>query len=226
MISESEFRGKYNKKNGVMPLFYWGDLFWLKYLIDNQSIVVFSLVQTYRKQRNFNRTYIIGGNGLDLLTIPVSYEGMFPELRVVRISYKEDWRKNHLKKIYYAYKNAAYFDFYWQNIEKLYQSKFEYLWEFNFEVFQFLQSLLNLSEIRTTLESIPQTAFSYRIQETPPNIIFPEYFQLFNTKFRANVSSLDLIMNLGPESKNYIKNIYLNYSDIDITKKKIHGKMK
>lgn len=197
------------KSQEVIPLFYWGDIFWLKYLLNSSNNIKFSLSQTYRKQRNFNRTYILGGNGIELLTIPVTYQGMFPKLKEVKICYKEDWPKKHLKKLYFAYKNAAFFEYFWEFIEVVYHKRLEFLWEFNFECMKVLAKILQLNDFSLTDTLIPENKFSYRLEETP-SIDFPPYFQLFTTQFIPNLSSLDLIFNLGTESKLYLKNISLN----------------
>jgi hypothetical protein len=212
------------KNSEVLPCFYWGDVLWLKYLLEHHSTAKISRVQTYRKQRNFNRAYILGGNGIDILTIPVTYEGMFPKVCEVKICYKQNWQKQHLKKIFYAYKNSAYFEHYWQIIEKVYQNTPEYLWEFNFQCIKVIQEIFQLPDFQMTEEYVPKIAFAYRIEETP-DILFPEYFQLFTKKFVPNLSFLDLIMNLGIEAKFYLKNIQLNYSELIILKKNF-GTMK
>jgi hypothetical protein len=220
MCDTKEINDKNNKKkNGVMPFFYWGDLVWLKYLIENQDIIKFSLLQTYRKQRNFNRTYLLGGNGIVVLTIPVSYEGMFPKISEIKICYKENWQKNHLKKIYYAYKNSAYFEYYWNSIEEIYKQQPEFLWEFNYLVIHWLKKHFQIQKVECTNEWLPLANFSYRLEETP-DIAFPQYYQLFSQQFISNLSSLDLLMNLGVESEQYLKNISLNYNDIKIFRKK------
>lgn len=197
------------KSQEAIPLFYWGDIFWLKDLLSNSNNIKFSLSQTYRKQRNFNRTYILGGNGIELLTIPVTYEGMFPKIKEVKICYKEDWQKKHLKKLYFAYKNAAFFEYFWEFIEVVYHKPLEFLWEFNFECIKVLAKILQLNDLSLTDTLIPENRFSYRLEETP-SIDFPPYFQLFTSQFIPNLSSLDLIFNLGTESKLYLKNISLN----------------
>jgi hypothetical protein len=206
-------KSKVNKKPGVMPIFYWGDVLWLKYFLDYQGIIKFSLKQTYRKQRNFNRTYILGGNGIDILTIPVSYQGMFPKVDEVKICYNEDWQKQHVKKIYYAYKNSAYFEYHWDSLEKIYKQKPTYLWEFNKLVIEWLQFELNLPNFEFTTDYVPEYRFAYRLEETP-EINFPVYFQLFTKRFFPNLSTIDIIMNLGMESKTYLKNIYLINNEI------------
>ncbi len=208
----------FSQNEEVIPLFYWGDILWLKYFVEHQKTIQFSLVQTYRKQRNFNRTYILGGNGIDILTIPVTYEGMFPKIHEVKISYKESWQKQHLKKIFYAYKNSAYFEYYWDSIEKVYQNQPKYLWEFNVQCLKVIQKILHLPDFQLTEEFIPKVSFAYRIEETP-KLKFSEYFQLFTQNFIPNLSFLDLIMNLGIESEEYLKNIDLNYSELKIIKK-------
>lgn len=206
----------------VLPCFYWGDVLWLKYWLECPSTAKLSIVQTYRKQRNFNRAYILGGNGIDILTIPVTYEGMFPKVSEVRISYQQNWQKQHLKKIFYAYKNSAYFEYYWHIIERVYQNTPKYLWEFNYGCAEAIREILQLSDFQITEEYVPKIAFSYRIEETP-RVRFPEYFQLFAQKFIPNLSFLDLVMNLGVEAKFYLKNIHLNYRDLVILKKKNDG---
>lgn len=190
---------KYNKNCYAVPLFYGGDILGLKYIIENDaSRVKFSVVQTYRKQRYFNRCYYLNGNGLDTLIIPVSYEGIFPSLHTVKICYKTPWQYQHLKKIYYAYKNAAFFDFLWDRLEPFYrQYQPEFLYEWNAEFYKLILGYLGKTYGGLTWDSIPEIHFPYRLEETSPKVVFPTYFQLFSSEFIANLSPLDLLMNLS-----------------------------
>lgn len=199
-------KNQFSQKATVLPLFYWGDIFWLKYWSKYPDEISFSKVQTYRKQRNFNRTYILGGNGVDKLIIPVSYEGIFPQLKEIKICYKENWQSLHLKKIYYAYKNSAFFEHYWHYIEKVYQFQPEYLWELNYECVKSLALILGWNLPPIIEDYIPEFSFSYRLEEVPP-IELPAYFQLFTKNFIPNLSSLDLIFNLGTEVQSYLNRI-------------------
>jgi hypothetical protein len=73
--------------------------------------------------------------------------------------------------------------------------------------------------VECTNEWLPLANFSYRLEETP-DIAFPQYYQLFSQQFISNLSTLDLLMNLGVESEQYLKNISLNYNDLKIFRKK------
>lgn len=190
---------KYERNRYTVPLFYGGDILGLKYIIENDaSKVQFSAVQTYRKQRYFNRCYYLNGNGLDTLIIPVSHNGVFPELHTVKICYKTPWQHQHLKKIYYAYKNAAFFDFLWDRLEPFYmQNQPEFLYEWNAEFYKLILNYLGKTYGGLSWDSIPEIRFPYRLEETPHEVNFSRYFQLFSTEFIPNLSPLDLLMNVS-----------------------------
>ena len=67
---------------------------------------------------------------------------------------------------------------------------------------------LNLDETGSLVEQIknyPKKFGDYRSKKI--NYNFNDYPQVFGNKFKSNLSILDLIFNLGPESEGYIKNL-------------------
>jgi len=130
----------------------------------------------------------------------------------VCIAYDMDWQKQHWKSICAAYRSAPYFEFYEADLESFYQEKKVLLFDFNLSLLTQIMALLDLS-------------FSYEIvgwnpdkQKRMDHLIlaksqeaenFDTYTQVFGTKFGfiPNLSILDVLFNLGPNSGAYLKKV-------------------
>ena len=108
-----------------------------------------------------------------------------------------------------AYGSAPYFIYYFDDIKKIIERKHKFLIDLNNEILFFLKDILNIkTELRNTdkyVKSYSKKIGDYRTEKI--NYNFNEYSQVFGNKFKSNLSILDLIFNLGPESEGYIKNL-------------------
>jgi len=173
--------------------------------------------ESYHKQTYRNRCIIYSANGPLSLTVPVE-QGSFHKIPIseLRIDNSRKWQQTHLRAINTAYRSAAFFEFYFDELERFFTQGFENILDLNKEL---LNSLLELLGIE---RSIGQTEyfmkeypgaddFRYTIkpknQEDFPDFNTPEYFQVFSPKygFLKDLSILDLIFNMGPEAYNYLE---------------------
>lgn len=177
--------------------------------------------ENYCKQSFRNRCEIYGPNGLQQLVIPVKKENSLKiPIRKVRIDYKTDWQKNHLKSIETAYSSSPFFDFFIDELLPYYQKKdYENLFDFNFSlqkmVFDFLEIYpkINLTLSYQKTESLEIDDFretihpKTRMREVDNSFNDVPYDQVFKEKhgFIPNLSILDLIFNLGPASLSYLE---------------------
>ena len=186
-------------------------------LEENENIIIDThehfIKQTYR-----NRYYILGANGLMHLSIPLQKWSNHTSIKDIQIDYTEDWQKQHWRSILSAYGNSPFFEFYQDELLPLFEQKQKFLLDWDNESLELLQSLLGLSSNWTLSQKYVEKneadmdlrdAFSPKSEFHHPKIKFhfEEYPQVFNDRFdfQPNLSVLDLLFNLGPETAAYLK---------------------
>lgn len=171
----------------------------------------------YVKQSYRNRSRILSSNGpLDLIVPVEKSQGCKTLLKDVRLAYHDRWNAEHWNAIRSAYNSSPYFEYYVDDIERFFTQQFDFLIDYNTELLDCILNLLKIPHTITYSENfVPlhteNQDFRYAISPkvTIPDVHFPEYSQVFDYKFgfTPNLSILDLLCNLGPESKQYLESI-------------------
>ena len=181
----------------------------------NSDLVLLEVSENYQKKSTRNRAKILGVNGIEVLSVPLK-KGKNNNLSIseVEISYQDNWQNKHLHSIKSAYGNAPYFEFYYDSIEQIINSKHKLLFELNQSLFNFINQSLDLDiEIEKTESYAKEYATSdcdlRSIKFNDPQIHGynpKKYNQVFEEKhgFIEGISILDLLMCKGPESILYI----------------------
>jgi hypothetical protein len=195
----------------VVPA-YLPNLAYMSCLIKHEQIS-FINSETYQKKSFRNRTVIYGANGVLRLTIPITHRKKKKLVdKDVEIFNTIKWQKSHWKSICSAYRSSPYFEFYQDEFISFYKYEKNKLTDFNIELIIKILKLLdhkfdykvlysnssNNEENRCLINSKEINSFN-----------FPSYTQVFSNKngFIKNLSILDLIFNLGPNSNDYLLNI-------------------
>lgn len=168
---------------------------------------------SYIKQTYRNRCVIADANGPLALTIPTekTAEGKCL-MRDIRISDHGNWRHQHWNALEAAYRHTPFFQYYEDDFRPFYEKKIPFLYDFNLQLTELVCSLIGL---KTTLEPtggyvhIPDGMADFRTLITPKarweedTAFHPAaYYQVFKEKhgFIPNLSIVDLLFNMGPES--------------------------
>ena len=178
--------------------------YYLSQVINHHNVVLekheYFIKQTYR-----NRCEIATANGKLTLSIPLIKQADKELIFEKKISYAEDWQKQHWRAISSAYKNSPYFEFFEDEFKPFYENQYEFLFEYNT---QLLQTILNILRIKKQVEFTqnfeihPNNIYDLRCLSDFTNSDIPlskPYYQLFADRsgFIPNLSCLDALFNIG-----------------------------
>jgi hypothetical protein len=195
-------------KNIVLPFTYFGssDIF---RAILNASEVWLEKNEHFIKQTLRNRCFICGPNGKQMLVIPIK-KGKVTHTVVkdVCISYESKWKTIHWRSIEAGYRRSPYFEFYEDDLRKVFEKDEKYLIDFNLNLQDLILTWLKTS-VHFNFTNEYQKDFSDKIDLRNKERIGEtnEYYQVFASKngFIKNVSIIDLIFNEGPKSVLFLK---------------------
>lgn len=151
-------------------------------------------------------------------------------MHAVLISDHGNWRHQHWQSIVSAYRSTPYFDYYADDFERIFSSDATLLVDFNAALRDLVLDCLDLHPIITVntghyLDAGPQGASSPELaggealdfRETirpklpyssDPHFQPAPYYQVFAQRhgFLPNMSIIDLLFNMGPESRIVLRN--------------------
>ncbi|MBO6201568.1 MAG: WbqC family protein [Chryseobacterium sp.] len=200
----------------LLPIFYLPPISWFSVFLDSENEITFEQFENFPKQTYRNRAVIYGANGKLPLIIPIKHTGK-RELKDIEISVVEDWQKLHWKSIKTAYQSTPYFEYYEDKLKTIYEGKVDSLLDFNLKALKVILNILKTEKEYILTEEYFKNPESENYREkfsakSESEAVFSEYYQSFSDKhgFLKDLSILDLICNIGPESLTYIKNIKIN----------------
>lgn len=171
------------------------------------------------KQSWRNRCDILTANGVQSLSIPIERpQGGKTLIKDVRISDHGAWRHVHEQALRSSYGSSPFFEFYWDDLKPFYEKPYTYLWDYNLDLLLTLCRLMDLDiHFEETVDFIPldeaQALHDDMRYNLHPRYLdrsalheVQTYYQPFATRlgFVPQLSVLDLLMNMGPESLLYL----------------------
>ena len=178
----------------------------------NSNYITFEVEDNYQKQTYRNRCYIYGANGKQLLNIPVSIPKSTKKTKSKDILVENsNWQKQHYKSLEAAYNHSPFFEFYKDDLQKLFSKKYTYLLDVNLDSFAFIMEALELSKEYSLSKVYEETKLNdfrnLADSKKKVEISFLSYIQMFDQKFGflKNLSILDLLFMEGPNSINFLK---------------------
>lgn len=187
---------------------YFGSIAYFGLLHSHVDIMM-DVHSHYIKQTYRNRCHLLSPQGVKSLTIPVHYRNHMP-IKDVRIDYQQTWIKIHLGLLMSAYGKSAYFEFYFPEISRILNKKFEFLIDLTLESMTTCLDWLQIDRSISLSEKYQQNFNSEKIdardwvhpkKTSKLHDIFNEipYYQNFGNNFVPNLSLLDSLFNCGPE---------------------------
>ena len=131
------------------------------------------------------------------------------------------WQRQHWRTLQTAYRTSPYFEYYEEDLRPLFENRFDFLMEFNFEAIAVLCNCLQIEmpkDRSVSFQTHPKDLRDARhlvnakkVQSVPNK----EYVQVFGDRhgFISNLSVLDLLFNEGTSAPTYLESMDLNFLD-------------
>ena len=199
--------------NTLLPTAYLAPIQYYSILLQSEQCII-DIHENFVKQTIRNRCYLYSSNGKIFITIPrVRKKSSTTKTKDIKISYRENWQKIHWNTIISAYNSSPFFKYYKEDLEKIFFKREKYLLDFNNNLTELILSFIsekkhyafsNKYDKKIKVNDFRNSDFHLNFQQ--------KYQQVFMEKFGfiANMSIIDLLFNVGPESKNYLFLIDLN----------------
>ena len=184
------------------------------------STVFLEACENYQKQSYRNRCYILAGDGVQMLQVPIVH-GESMGITQVRVDYSTPWLVRTKRSLDAAYYTSAYYEYYRDELFERMEERPALLWDWNLSLIRFL-----LEKTGVACHLLPTSSFIAPAAAGPDDfrtVIHPKrpdsvlsslglerpYFQVFADRFgfTPDLSALDLLFNEGPDSLLWLKKL-------------------
>jgi hypothetical protein len=199
----------------LIELHYLPSIAYFSMLAHSEKIII-ERHEHYLKQSYRNRFQILGANGVQQLTIPVTGKHGNVTITDVHIDYSQKWMNNHWRSITSAYRKAPFFEHYADELNRVLMKKQPFLYDLSFELLTICLKWLRL-EIPMVETSAYEIAPAEGISDLRNRLLVkkPEthqlsytpqpYTQMFGKTFVKNLSVIDLIFCEGPGARQLVQ---------------------
>jgi len=197
----------------LLPTSYFPPISYLATVTKYREIFI-EQMETYPKQTYRNRCEIMTSSGKLNLIVPVTKPfGNHTLTKDITICYREPWQEHHRKSIQTAYRSTPYFTYYSDLIMPLFLLREESLVVLNEKILEVLLKIIGLNSLMQFTqdfikkpENLPDLRQEFKPGKKSSGQKLQEYPQVFSHKhgFTSDLSILDLIFNLGPDSRGYL----------------------
>lgn len=200
--------------NYLIELHYLPAIPYFSLLHRAQKIIV-EKHEHFVKQSFRNRCHILAAHGVERLVIPLTSGHGKVLITDIRIDYSQKWLNNHWRTIESAYRNAPFFEYYADDLNRILFRKHEFLYDLNWELLTNCLAWLKWDirvEESEKYEKIPaegimdvRNIIHAKKPEQYADYFYPvAYSQVFGNKFAAGLSIIDLVFCEGPAARTVV----------------------
>ena len=203
----------------ILQTTYFGPIQWYQKLHRFDHCMI-EQYDSYQKQTYRNRCLIATANGVQALTVPVEHNDDKMLVKDLRISDHNQWRRIHWNALQSAYSESPFFEYYADDLRPFFERSYEFLIDFNEAIRQKMCELIDIHpQVAYTTEFHPlpltphlspltdyRSVIDAKHPQPDPDFMPKKYWQVFQHKhgFLPNLSILDLLFCMGPESIFYL----------------------
>ncbi|MCO5947833.1 WbqC family protein [Mucilaginibacter flavidus] len=201
------------EKGAVLPMFYLPPVEYFVKLNTYRANILIEKEEHFPKQTYRNRANVYTPDGVLGLTVPVIKGSKnHTKIKDIKISYDFNWQRLHWLSLQACYRRSAYFEYYEDELAPFYEKKFDYLFDYNEQLLQFVLKAMKMKidfKYTDSYETNYPELIDYRESINPKretDFNQMAYFQVFEDRkgFIKNLSIVDLLFNQGPHSINYL----------------------
>lgn len=183
--------------------------------VKRQKRILIESKEHFVKQTYRNRCYILSANKVLPLAIPIKNPTKKIPIDEVELDYTHKWLGDHWHSIISAYNKSPFFEFYEPYLHKILFAKPKRLLDLNMEILTFCLEVLKIDvqvDMTSNYVANPGSVYQDMRSVIHPkkdyicrNIYTPNpYKQIFGNIFVPNLSILDLLSCVGPDSGSHL----------------------
>ena len=182
------------------------------------SVAALEACESYQKQSYRNRSYILAGDGVQMLQVPVVHAGPM-RISEVLVDWSTPWLVRTQRALDAAYYTSAYYEYYRDDLFAVMDRRPERLWDWNLSLVRFLLEktgvACTLVPTETFVPPVLEDDFRYTLHPKKPCTVLRDlglerpYYQVFSDRFgfTPGLSVLDLLFNEGPDALLWLKKV-------------------
>lgn len=203
--------------NVILTTAYFPPIQYFSGIINSENIYI-ETNENYSRQSYRNRCNILTCNGILSLSIPIiRQKDESNNICNIKIDYSTNWQRLHVNAITSAYGKSPFFSYYSDILLQAIEQKTVLLTDFNLNIINIILNLFKerkkILKTESFIKTYPKEILDLRyvihpkISVCKEAVIDKKYIQTFCDRFEfiQNLSILDLIFNIGPDSVNYLK---------------------
>lgn len=171
----------------------------------NADTVLLDKAEHYEKMTGRNRYDISGSSNKILLSVPLTHgRNQHIPMQDVLIYNTVNWQVQHWRTLVSVYSRTPYFEHYEPSLQRLFETAFTHLTEFNKAGIQWVMQQMRLKfQLQETNEYVKEyPAEITDLRDTKKEVLLPPpvYYQIFEDRigFLPDLSILDLLFSEGP----------------------------
>lgn len=211
----------------ILNTTYFGPVSWYRHIARAMKPVFIDTQERFVKQTNRSRCRIATANGVQTLSVPLTYNNG-DIITDVRISDHNNWRHLHWQALSSAYGSSPFFEYYADDLRPFFEEKWEFLYDYNRDITLKMCELIGINadiqpkdllpsdeeKARCSHANHPAVSGNETVMNANKQFIVNanapsqrEYYQVFKHRhgFIPDLSILDLLFNMGPEAILFLK---------------------